>query len=92
VQKSKSQTERRKRTRNTTYDGHFILECRGKPISAEEFLQNLFDTFPDFFKSEEELRTIWGNLLTRRTLLEKLADTGFGKEELTTLQKLIEAE
>jgi type I restriction enzyme R subunit len=64
----------------------------GSPISAEEFLHNLFGTLPDFFKSEEELRTIWSNPLTRRTLLEKLDEAGFGKEELTTLQKLIDAE
>ena len=64
----------------------------GKPISAEEFLQNLFGALPDFFKSEEELRTIWSNPLTRRTLLEKLGEAGFGKEELSTLQKLVEAE
>ena len=64
----------------------------GKPISADEFLQNLFGALPDFFKSEEELRVIWGNPLTRKTLLEKLADAGFGKDELTTLQKLIDAE
>jgi type I restriction enzyme R subunit len=30
--------------------------------------------------------------ITRRTLLEKLDAAGFGKEELTTLQKLIDAE
>jgi len=64
----------------------------GKPISADEFLQNLFGALPDFFKSEEELRVIWGNPLTRKTLLEKLAEAGFGKDELTTLQKLIDAE
>jgi type I restriction enzyme R subunit len=64
----------------------------GKPISAEEFLHNLFGTLPDFFKSEAELRTIWSNPLTRRTLLEKLEEAGFGKEELGTLQKLIDAE
>lgn len=64
----------------------------GKPISVEEFLQNLFGSLPDFFKSEEELRTIWGNPMTRRTLLEKLDEAGFGKDELTTLQKLIDAE
>lgn len=64
----------------------------GKPISAEEFLQNLFGELPNFFKSEEELRTIWSNPITRKTLLEKLDEAGFGKEELTTLQKLIDAE
>ncbi len=64
----------------------------GKPISAEEFLNNLFGELPNLFKSEDELRTVWSNPITRRTLLEKLDAAGFGKEELTTLQKLIDAE
>lgn len=64
----------------------------GRPISAEEFLQNLFGTLPDFFKSEEELRTIWSNPLTRKTLLEKLDEVGYGKETLKVLQQLINAE
>jgi len=64
----------------------------GKPISAEEFLNNLFGELPNLFKSEEELRTLWSNPMTRRTLLEKLDQAGYGKEELTTLQKLIDAE
>ncbi len=64
----------------------------GKPISAEEFLNNLFGELPNLFKSEDELRTLWSNPITRRTLLEKLEAAGFGKEELTTLQKLIDAE
>ena len=64
----------------------------GKPISAEEFLNNLFGELPNLFKSEDELRTLWSNPITRRTLLDKLDAAGFGKEELTTLQKLIDAE
>jgi type I restriction enzyme, R subunit len=64
----------------------------GKPISAEEFLNNLFGELPNLFKSEEELRTLWSSPITRRALLEKLAQVGFGKEELTTLQRLIDAE
>ena len=64
----------------------------GRPISSEEFLNNLFGELPNLFKSEEELRTLWSNPITRRTLLEKLEEAGFGKEELTTLQKLIDAE
>jgi type I restriction enzyme R subunit len=64
----------------------------GKPISAEEFLQNLFGALPEFFKSEAELSKIWSSPVTRKTLLEKLAEAGYGKDELTTLQKLIDAE
>lgn len=64
----------------------------GKPISAEEFLNNLFGELPNFFKDEEELRTIWSNPATRRILLEKLDESGFGRDELRTLQQLIDAE
>ena len=64
----------------------------GKPISAEEFLNNLFGELPNFFKNEDELRILWSNPMTRRTLLEKLDEAGFGKEELNTLKKLIDAE
>ena len=64
----------------------------GKPISAEEFLNNLFGELPALFKSEDELRTLWSNPLTRKVLLEKLEDVGFGKNELSTLQVLIDAE
>jgi type I restriction enzyme R subunit len=64
----------------------------GRPVSAEEFLHNLFGALPDFFKTEEELRFIWSNPLTRKILLEKLDEAGFGKDELATLQSLINAE
>ena len=64
----------------------------GKPISVEEFLNNLFGKLPEFFKSEQELREIWGNPNTRKVLLEQLSDAGYGKSELISLQKLIEAE
>jgi type I restriction enzyme R subunit len=64
----------------------------GKPISAQEFLQNLFGILPEFFKDENELRTIWSNPTTRNIFLEKLAEAGYGMDELTTLQKLIDAE
>lgn len=64
----------------------------GKPISAEEFLNNLFGALPEFFKSEDELRKVWSNPITRKTLLQKLDDAGYGKDQLTALQKLVDAE
>ena len=63
--------------------GDSILFCNGL---------NLFSELPNLFKSEDELRTLWSNPITRRTLLGELAKAGFGKDELTTLQKLIDAE
>ncbi len=64
----------------------------GKPISAQEFLEKLFGKLPDFFKDETELRQIWSNPVTRKTLLEKLSEAGFDKDALKNLKKLINAE
>ncbi|MCK9409676.1 MAG: DEAD/DEAH box helicase family protein [Bacteriovoracaceae bacterium] len=64
----------------------------GIPISAEQFLKNLFGELPKFFQGEEELRTLWSDPSTRKALLEKLADAGYDREKLITLQSLINAE
>jgi len=64
----------------------------GKPISAEEFIQNMFGKLPDFFKSEDELRKVWSDPITRKALLEKLYEAGYGADVLGTLQRLINAE
>jgi type I restriction enzyme R subunit len=64
----------------------------GKPVSAEEFLKSLYGALPSFFKNEDELRKIWSNPVTRKTFLDKIADAGFGKDELSTMQRLINAE
>jgi type I restriction enzyme R subunit len=64
----------------------------GKPISAEEFLNNLFGALPNLFKNEEELRTLWSNPMTRKVLLEKLEDAGFPKSDLLIVQQLVNME
>jgi type I restriction enzyme R subunit len=38
----------------------------GKPISSEEFLNNLFGELPKLFKDEEELRKLWSNPLQEK--------------------------
>jgi type I restriction enzyme R subunit len=64
----------------------------GKPISAEEFMQNLYGAIPSFFRNEHELRSIWSDPATRRTLLERLSDAGYARDDLATLQSLVNAE
>ena len=64
----------------------------GEQLTVQEFLNMLYGKLPEFFKSEDELRKIWANPLTRKTLLEQLANAGFGKDELSALQTLIDAE
>jgi type I restriction enzyme R subunit len=64
----------------------------GKPISAEEFLNNLFGALPNLFKSEEDLRTLWSNPMTRKVLLAKLEEAGFPKSDLLIVQQLVNME
>ncbi|MDO8468165.1 MAG: DEAD/DEAH box helicase family protein [Candidatus Peribacter sp.] len=64
----------------------------GKPISVEEFMENLFGSLPDFFSTEEELRKIWSNPSTRNAFLDKISELGYSKDDLETLQKRISAE
>jgi type I restriction enzyme R subunit len=64
----------------------------GRPISAEEFLQSMFGTLPEFFKDENELRILWSRPDTRKILLEELSEKGFTKSQLNDLQKMIHAE
>ncbi|TNH98903.1 restriction endonuclease subunit R [Aeromonas jandaei] len=64
----------------------------GTPMSAAEFMDELFGKLPEFFKDEDELRTLWSEPGTRKKLLDGLAEKGFGIDQLTEMQKVIEAE
>ncbi len=64
----------------------------GTPMSAQQFMEMLFGKLPEFFTNEAELRTLWSAPDTRRKLLEGLAEKGFGNEQLTEMQKIIDAE
>jgi type I restriction enzyme R subunit len=66
----------------------------GKPISAEEFLQRLFNTLnlPELFGTEDTLRKLWANPITRSELLKKLEQQGCAKSDLVKLQEMIDAD
>ena len=64
----------------------------GTPMSARQFLEELFGTLPEFFKNEAELRTLWSDPDTRAKLLEGLAEKGFGRPQMAEMQKIIDAE
>ena len=67
-------------------------DANGTPITSEQFLNNLFGEIPNLFKSETELRELWSNPKTRKELIEKLAEAGYGEEELNGLRRLIDAQ
>ena len=100
--KEPTETERRQKIKIKLRNGkereiqHMVStsfwSADGKPISAEEFLNNLFGELPKLFKDEEELRKLWSNPITRKVLLENLESAGFPKDDLLTLQKLVDME
>ena len=71
-----------------------LFYFQGQPVTAEEFIKKLFNTItlPNILKSEEELRKLWSSPITRNELLKKLEDNGFTKQDLKSIQTLIEAE
>ena len=66
----------------------------GKPLSAKEFLERLFNIIklPDLLGSPAELRRLWADPRTRSKLLKRLACAGCSKADLHELQTLINAE
>ena len=64
----------------------------GVPVSAEEFLRMMFGKLPEFFTDEMELREQWSSPMTRRELLNKMADQGYGEDVLKQIRSLIDAE
>ena len=64
----------------------------GAPISAAQFLEQLFGDLPEFFNDEQQLREIWSHPATRKKLLDGLAEKGYPMEQLNEIRKLIDAE
>jgi len=64
----------------------------GTPMSAQQFMELLFGKLPEFFKDEDELRALWSAPDTRAKLLQRLAEKGFGREQMAEMQKIINAE
>ena len=64
----------------------------GVPVSAEDFLRMMFGKLPEFFADEAELREKWSSPITRRELLNKMAEQGYGEDVLKQIRSLIDAE
>src|SRR3990167_3788790 len=63
----------------------------GKPITAREFVERMFEDLPQFFTDEDELRRIWQNPDAREKLLQELSEAGYDHDKLISMQRLIEA-
>jgi type I restriction enzyme R subunit len=78
----------RKKSIKTTQRTSFYM-ADGRLISAKQFVELLFGEIPKLVANEKELRSVWGDINTRKLLLKKLYDVGFGEDQLSALQKLI---
>ena len=64
----------------------------GKPISSQEFIEQLFGDLPSFFSNENELRKLWSLPSTRKKLLTELSEKGYTNSQLEDLRNLIHGE
>jgi type I restriction enzyme R subunit len=68
------------------------IDENGKPLTIQEFVERLITQLPGLFKSVDELRQIWSDPDERETLLSKLVQAGFDKDQLAALRRMFEAE
>ena len=66
--------------------------ANGTPVSALDFINELFGKLPDYFSSSDDLHRIWADPDTREALLDKMAEAGYGKDVLSDIRKIIDAE
>jgi type I restriction enzyme R subunit len=72
--------------------GTTFWDAAGKPISAQQFVEQLFGKLPELFRDEDELRRIWSDPDTRKALVDGLAERGFAGEQLAQIRRMIDAE
>ncbi|EIU3494652.1 hypothetical protein L4P75_005733, partial [Pseudomonas aeruginosa] len=70
----------------TTYWSH-----DGRPITAKEFMEQLFGDLGALLESEDELRRIWSDPERREAFMRQLSELGYDKDRLSDMQRLIDA-
>ncbi len=63
----------------------------GKPLTANEFIEQIFGDLADMIASEDELRVLWSDPGNRQKFLEQLFDRGYDRERLNEVRLLIDA-
>jgi len=71
---------------NTSYWSH-----DGRPITAAEFMQQLFGDLGALVTSEDELRKVWSDPERRIAFIQRLAEMGYDEDRLEDMQRLIDA-
>lgn len=70
----------------TTYWSH-----AGRPITAQEFMAQLFGDLGGLLASEDELRQIWSDPERREGFIERLTELGYDSDRMDDMRRLIDA-
>ncbi|MGH8127032.1 MAG: type I restriction-modification enzyme R subunit C-terminal domain-containing protein, partial [Gammaproteobacteria bacterium] len=63
----------------------------GRPITAQEFMEQLFGDLGTLVTSEDELRTVWSDPERRIAFIQRLAEMGYDADRLEDMRRLIDA-
>ncbi|WP_089276372.1 EcoAI/FtnUII family type I restriction enzme subunit R [Antarctobacter heliothermus] len=64
----------------------------GRPMTAQQFLVQLFGDLSGLIHDEDELRRKWSNPTTRVALVQQLSDRGYDAEKLEEIRRMVSAE
>lgn len=70
----------------TTYFSH-----DGCPITAQEFMAQLFGDLSTLVTDEDELRAIWSDPTRRESFVQRLTEMGYDPDRLEDMRRLIDA-
>ena len=77
--------------RRIRYVGATTYWWKGRMITAQEFMQQLFGDLGQLVVSEDELRGIWSDPDRREAFLHRLTDMGYDADRLDDMRRLIDA-
>jgi type I restriction enzyme R subunit len=63
----------------------------GRPITAQEFMEQLFGDLGHLVASEDELRAVWSDPDRREAFQQRLAELGYDTDRLDDMRRLIDA-
>lgn len=63
----------------------------GRPITAQEFMEQLFGDLGHLVASEDELRTVWSDPDRRKAFQQRLSELGYDADGLDDMRRLIDA-
>ena len=64
-----------------------FFNADGQPITVQEFLENLYGSIPEFFKSEAELIRIWSCLLYTSDAADERSSVDLGGRRIIKKKK-----